>query len=680
MPSLPSAPTGPPETAGPGAPGVDEHPPGRLLGGWAAPATVLLVALLVAVPAASLSGAATPVLIGDAGPFVRWGMPLVGVVHDLAAALTVGLLVLGAFLVREGRTTDRRGTAARAASTSALVWLVATLVVLYLTFAELSGIPPGSPGYLNQVMTNAWDLEPMRLVVTEAALVAVLVIATAWARTRAALAWAAVLSLLALTPAAFSGHSTSATGHETAVTGLGLHLVGLSLWVGGLMAIGLLLPVLGRALPDTVARFSTLATWAYAMVALSGVLFATVTVGGLQGLDTPYGVLVQLKVGLVVLLGIAGWLQRTTVVARGVDSPARFARLAAGELVVMGLAIGLGVVLSRTPPPDAAPRPRDVAVDLTGFPLPPPWGWGRLLTEWRIDWFFTLGALVAVGVYLWAMVRLRRRGDRWPAWRLLLWVLGWALFVLVTSGAPGVYGRVMFSVHMVEHMALMMGVPLLLVPAQAITLMLRALPARQDRTLGPRELLLAVVHSRWARLVVNPAVAGGVFFGGLVVFYWSGLLEWALTTHVGHLFMVIHFTLAGYAFVWSLIGQDPGPPRWPAPFRMIVLIGTLAAHAFFGLALMQGSWLLAPEFFKTLAVPWVPDLLVDQQLGGTIAWGIGELPTVVLMLLVALDWMRRDAREARRSDRQADRDHDAALVAYNARLRAMGERGRSVEP
>ncbi len=680
MPSLPSAPTGPPETAGPGTPGVDEHPPGRLLGGWAAPATVLLVALLVAVPAASLSGAATPVLIGDAGPFVRWGMPLVGVVHDLAAALTVGLLVVGAFLVREGRTTDRRGTAARAASTSALVWLVATLVVLYLTFAELSGIPPGSPGYLNQVMTNAWDLEPMRLVVTEAALVAVLVIATAWARTRAALAWAAVLSLLALTPAAFSGHSTSATGHETAVTGLGLHLVGLSLWVGGLMAIGLLLPVLGRALPDTVARFSTLATWAYAMVALSGVLFATVTVGGLQGLDTPYGVLVQLKVGLVVLLGIAGWLQRTTVVARGVDSPARFARLAGGELVVMGLAIGLGVVLSRTPPPDAAPRPRDVAVDLTGFPLPPPWGWGRLLTEWRIDWFFTLGALVAVGVYLWAMVRLRRRGDRWPAWRLLLWVLGWALFVLVTSGAPGVYGRVMFSVHMVEHMALMMGVPLLLVPAQAITLMLRALPARQDRTLGPRELLLAVVHSRWARLVVNPAVAGGVFFGSLVVFYWSGLLEWALTTHVGHLFMVIHFTLAGYAFVWSLIGQDPGPPRWPAPFRMIVLIGTLAAHAFFGLALMQGSWLLAPEFFKTLAVPWVPDLLVDQQLGGTIAWGIGELPTVVLMLLVALDWMRRDAREARRSDRQADRDHDAALVAYNARLRAMGERGRSVEP
>lgn len=660
-------------------PSAPSAPPARLLGGWGAPATVLLVALLAAVPAASLSGAAAPVVIGDAGPLVRWGMPLVGVVHDLAAALTLGLLIVAAFLAREGSTTDRRGAAARAASSAALVWLVSSLVVLYLTFGELAGVPPGSPGYLSDVVSNAWDLEPMRLVVTEAALVAGLVVVTAWARTRAALAWTAALAALALTPPAFSGHSTSATGHETAVTALGLHLLGLSVWVGGLMAIGLLLPVLGKALPDTVARFSTLATWSYAMVALSGVLFATVTVGSLEGLATPYGILVQLKVGLLVLLGIAGWLQRRHLLSRGVDSAARFARLAAGELVLMGLAVGLGVVLSRTRPPDSDSPARDIAVDLTGFPLPEPWGWGRLLTEWRTDWLFTLGALVAVGVYVWAMARLRARGDRWPAWRLLVWVLGWALFVYVTSGAPGIYGRVMFSVHMVEHMALMMGVPILLVPAQVITLLLRALPARHDRTLGPREVLLGIVHSRWASIVVNPAVAGALFFGSLVVFYWTGMLEWALTTHIGHLFMVVHFTLTGYAFVWSLVGQDPGPPKWSAPFRMIVLLVTLASHAFFGLALMQGAWLLAPDFFKTLAVPWVPNLLVDQQLGGTIAWGIGELPTVVLMLMVAVDWMRRDDREARRSDRQAERDQDAELAAYNARLKALGDHDRKVQ-
>ncbi|OLT23850.1 cytochrome C oxidase assembly protein [Ornithinimicrobium sp. CNJ-824] len=641
---------------------------------WATPVTVLLVALVTAVPAAALSGAAAPLVLGDAGPFVRWGMPLVGVVHDLAAALTVGLLVVAAFLVREGRTTDRRGTAARLAVRSTAIWLATAAVGLVLTFAELAGMPVGTPGFLTDLVDNVWRLELTRLLVTEILLVTLLLLLASWARTRGALAWSAALALLALTPLAFTGHSASALGHETTVTGLGLHLVGLSVWVGGLMAIAMLLPVLGRALTDTVRRYSVLALWSYVAVGLSGVIFATVTLGGVGNLATPYGLVIVAKVVLLVVLGVFGWRQRRTVVDRGVDSPGRFARLASVELALMGAAVALGVVLSRTEP--AVPEQIDInsVIDLTGYPMPEPWAAGRLLTTWRVDWLFLLMALTAVGLYVWGMVRLRRRGDGWPVWKLLLWVLGWGVFVYVTNGAPGVYGRVMFSVHMVEHMALMMAVPILLVPANAVTLAMRALPARRDRTLGPREVLLAVVHSRWAAFVVNPAVAGALFFGSLVVFYWSGMLEWALTTHVGHLFMVIHFTLTGYAFVWSLAGTDPGPPKWPAPFRMMVLLATLAGHAFFGLALMQGAWLLAPGFFKAIEVPWVPDLLADQQLGGTIAWGIGELPTVVLMLMVGLDWLRRDTREAVRSDRQADRDDDAELRAYNERLAAMSAR------
>lgn len=92
--------------------------------------------------------------------------------------------------------------------------------------------------------------------------------------------------------------------------------------------------------------------------------------------------------------------------------------------------------------------------------------------------------------------RLRHRGDHWAVHKLLLWVLGWVVFMWLTSSGPAVYGRVTFSVHVAAHIALMTTVPILLVPASATTLALRALPARQDRTLGPRELLLAVAHSR----------------------------------------------------------------------------------------------------------------------------------------------------------------------------------------
>lgn len=641
---------------------------------WTVPVTVVLVALLVAVPAAALSGAASPVALGDAGPLVRWGLPLAGVVHDLAASFTVGLLLVAAFLAREGRSTHRRETAAQTAFLSSVVWLVSAVVVLYLTLGELAGIPPSSPDYLPELLANAWSLELLRLYLGVALLVVPVVAMTAYARTRGALAWTFVLALAALVPLAFTGHSASALGHETTVTALNLHLVGLTVWVGGLMAVAALLPVLGRALPDTVRRFSVVAAWCYVAVAVSGVLFATVTVGSFANLATPYGAVLLLKVGLLVALGVAGWWQRRAVVARGVDSPARFARLALGEVVVMAAAVALGVVLGRT----ATPVPDEVdvttAIDLTGWPLPEPFTWERLFLTWRTDWLFTLAALLAVGLYVAAVVRLRRRGDRWPVHRVVLWVLGWAVLAWVTSGGPGVYGRVMFSVHMVAHMSLMMAVPILLVPANAITLALRALPSRRDRTLGPREVLLAVVHSRWASFVVNPVVAGLLFFGSLVVFYWTGMLQWALTTHVGHLFMVVHFTLTGYAFVWSLVGTDPGPRKWPAPLRVVVLLATLAAHAFFALALMQGVFLLAPGFYKAVAVPWVPDLLADQQLGGTIAWGVGELPTVVLMMMVVWDWYRRDTRDAVRGDRQAERDDGAELEAYNARLRAMSQR------
>ena len=645
---------------------------------WTVPVTTVLTALVVAVPAAALSGAVAPLLLGDAGPVVRWGMVLLKVVHHLAAALTIGLLVAAAFLVREGRGTDRRGAAARVAALSALLWAVSSAAILVVGFGDLAGIPLGAPGYLSDLLANLWGLEAMRLRLIETVLVALLVPLAASARTRGALAWASVLALVALLPLAYGGHASGSDGHETAVTALALHLVGMCVWVGGLMALGLLLPLLGPALPDTLRRYSLLATWCYAAIALSGLLFALLTVDDLADLSSAYWVLIWAKVLLLGVLGVFGALQRRVVIGRGADRPWLFGALAAGELAVMGAAVALGTVLSRTPPPVVeSSADVDTAVfALTGYPMPPPYSSARLLDTWQVNWLFLLVALVAVGLYAAGCVKLWRRGDRWPWWRLLVWVLGWALFVYVTSGAPAVYGRVMFSQHMMMHMALMMGVPLLLVPAQAITLAYRTLPARRDKTLGPREVLLAVVHSRWAGFVANPLVAGVVFFGSLIVFYWTGLVELAMTTHVGHVLMVVHFSLSGFAFVWSLVGQDPGPEKWPAPLRILVLLGTLAAHAFFGLALMQGSWLLAPAFYKAIEVPWVPDLLADQQVGGAIAWGVGELPTVVLVLMVMVDWMHRDERESVRSDRRADRDHDAELAAYNAHLQSLAQRSR----
>ena len=59
-------------------------------------AAVAVVAVVI--PAGLLGGAfAAPVAgLPDVGPLVRWGIPIVRAVHDLAAASTVGLLVVAA--------------------------------------------------------------------------------------------------------------------------------------------------------------------------------------------------------------------------------------------------------------------------------------------------------------------------------------------------------------------------------------------------------------------------------------------------------------------------------------------------------------------------------------------------------------------------------------------------------
>lgn len=658
------------------APGAD---PRRIL---ASPVVLVVVtAMVVALVAAAASGAVTPVLLGDTGPVVRYGQVVVRVLHDLSAALTIGLLLVAAFLTPEGRRTSRRATAAVAAAYCAAAWALTSLIGLFFTFSQSSALLLSDPGFWGELRRNVWSLEITRLILIELIMVVLVCVAASRARTRGHLAWVFTLAIATLWPISFAGHGSSLVGHEQGMTGLLIHLLGVTLWVGALLAIMILRPVLGQAVQVTLERFSTVALACYVAVAGSGVLFALLQFDDLADLTSPYWMLLWLKVLTLVVLGMFGVNQRRQLLERDATRSGVFARLALTELGVMAVAVGLGVALGRTPPPVVQDITGDDHVlPLTGFPMPEPFTWGRLLTAWEPMWLFLIPAALAIGLYVAATVRLRRRGDSWPVGRTIVWIIGWLIFIYATSGAPGMYGKVQFSLHMVMHMLLMMAVPIFLVPAAPVTLALRALKARRDKTLGPRELILAIVHSRWAGFFVHPLVAAVIFFGSLIAFYYTGWFEWSLRTHSGHVVMVVHFVLTGYAFVWALIGTDPGPHKWPAPMRLMVLIGTLAAHAFFGLALMTGNWLLAPGFFKAVDLPWVSDLLADQQLAGGIAWGIGELPTVVLAMLVTRDWLRSDSREATRFDRQADRDHDAALTAYNEQLAELSRRDGDPRP
>jgi len=117
----------------------------------------------------------------------------------------------------------------------------------------------------------------------------------------------------------------------------------------------------------------------------------------------------------------------------------------------------------------------------------------------------------------------------------------------------------------------------------------------------------------------------------------------------------------------------------PYPIRLVLLLATMSFHAFYGVSLMGSEQLIQASWFGNMGRPWGISPLEDQRLGAGAMWGIGEVPTLMLALGVVLTWSRSDSREAARSDRQAERDNDAELEAYNAMFSQLKEQDRRIE-
>jgi cytochrome c oxidase assembly factor CtaG len=223
-------------------------------------------------------------------------------------------------------------------------------------------------------------------------------------------------------------------------------------------------------------------------------------------------------------------------------------------------------------------------------------------------------------------------------------------------------------------MVLSMLTPILFVLGGPVTLALRALPVSKEVP-GPREWVLAFVHSPVARVLTNPFVALALFVGSFYALYFSGLFEAALPFHWAHLAMNAHFILVGYVFYWPVIGIDPSPNKLPPLGRLGLLFASIPFHAFFGIVLMSSASVIGEQFYRGLSLPWVRNLLEDQRLGGGIAWAAGEIPLLVVMVALLTQWARQDGRDAKRYDRKADADGDADLEAYNAMLRKIAGKG-----
>lgn len=611
-----------------------------------------LAVLWVALGAA---GATAPREVLDPGTLVRWGLPLATSVHHLAMSITwAGLVFATTVVPRRAPATGTGQTAARqtrlehpafaramtVAAAAAAVWTLAAVTIIVLSYADTIGAPvSGSAEFTAQLGYYVSRLIPGQAWAVTAATAALTTTLAVLARSPGPVAATTVVALAAVIPLSQLGHVAGVDDHNGAVNALALHLLGAGIWTGGIIVLALLTPLLThpaaghRAARSVLVRFSALAGVAFALVLISGIINTAYRIGGWDGLNSGYGALVIAKTIATVVLGVLGYLNRRAITA-ATPTPGRVWRLITVEVFILCAVMALGVALGRTPTPVPLEREPDIteAEILTGYLLPPPLSFSGWFTQWRLDWLWIAVAILAAGLYLAGVRRLRGTGAPWPVARTIAFLAGLVLLVYITCAAMALYAPILFSVHTTAHLLLAFPVPLLLIAGRPGALVTALVPARTDGSTGWRELATTWRTSRVGVLLARPVPAAVLALAGLGVFYYTPAFALALHTHVGHELMNTTAVALGLIFAAAVLA--PAGDRKTVHAQALTLVGVATALGAWAVAIAVSPVVLQAEWFSGLGRNWGPSPLADQQSAAGSILLAGALPLLATALTV----------------------------------------------
>ena len=336
------------------------------------------------------------------------------------------------------------------------------------------------------------------------------------------------------------------------------------------------------------------------------------------------------------------------------DIPDRRPRQLASWRAVPGLAGSLLLALAAAP-----------AVLAHGaLPGEPP-SIAGLLLGWSFEPLLALPLLAVAAAWVRLVRRVNRRhtGKPVPRSRSVAFLGGLLAIALALQSGIERYDTALFSVHMVQHLLLTLVAAPLLALGGPVTLLLRA-AGSGDR----RRWILPALHSRVARVVGHPVVAGVVFAGVMWGTHFSPLFDAALEDRLAHDLEHLLFLGTALLFWWPAVGLDPSPYRLSHPARILYTFLQMPQNTFLAVAILYAPAPLYPHY-ATLAASWLPDPLADQQLAAGIMWLGGDLVFLAAIFALVLGWSRREERDTIATERRADlaraeiRAREASLAA-----------------
>lgn len=281
--------------------------------------------------------------------------------------------------------------------------------------------------------------------------------------------------------------------------------------------------------------------------------------------------------------------------------------------------------------------------------------WSSAISTWQLRVVMLTLTLAAAGAYGVLVVRVERRGVRWPRWRIVSWLLALLVIVESTQGGVAVYGDVLFWVHMVEHLALIMIAPICLVLGAPVSLLVAA-SSDHGRPRVERWLSRGIVSG-----VTHPVVGLVVYGLTIVLTHLTGFMNAMMLHPWLEVAEQLLYLGAGTLFFLPLLGSEPLRWRLRPALRVVILLLSMPIDTFTGIVLIQTTHYPWPAM-AAMHQSWAPTALDDLYGGGAVMWIGGDGLMALVAAAACFAWVLRH------------RDDDLGPWLEGVRLRALQER------